>query len=187
MASEIKLQKDWNNLLKMIMDSNKFKDEIETKGFFLSEEKKSFKEYCKEFLGKSFGTNTANYLSKDFWHYQSKILVENNYYLIRTGRGSFAIFDEKRFPRPYLDLKIENPVILDTKDPEGFSDLKRAFKENILENSALEQFNFNYGYNMIIERIFGKREKYYVGIRGNTTRNFDIYFQNINQSDPIKI
>jgi hypothetical protein len=47
--------------------------------------------------------NTANFLSKDFWHQQSRILTDHNYYLIRAGRGSFVILDEIQFPRPFPD------------------------------------------------------------------------------------
>jgi hypothetical protein len=87
--------------------------------------------------------NTANFLSKDFWHQQSRILKDNNLYLIRTGKGSFALLDEKQFPKPYLDLDTKNAIEIPQEEPEGFDNLKRAFWENILENAALEQLRFN--------------------------------------------
>lgn len=120
--------------------------------------------------------NTANFLSKDFWHEQSRILTDNNYYLIRTGRGSFVILDEKQFPRPYLNLDINAAIEIPIRKPDGFEHLKKAFDENVLENAGLEQLRFYAIYERIIENTVGSTQQYYVGVRGNTTRIFDIYF-----------
>lgn len=104
-------------------------------------------------------------------------MTNSGYYLIRTGEGSFAIFDEEIFSSPYLKFTIENVIEIKSVEPDGYDNLKNTFKENILENSALEQLRFNGGYNKIIENVLGEEKEYYVGIRGNTTRTFDVYFQ----------
>ena len=57
--------------------------------------------------------------------------------MIRTGRGSFVILDEKQFPRPYINLSIKNAIKIHIEEPEGFDNLKKAFNENILENAGI--------------------------------------------------
>lgn len=64
-------------------------------------------------------------LSKDFWHEQSRVRTDNNYYLIRTGRGSFVILDEKQFPRPYLNLNIDEAIEIPIRKQDGFEHLKK--------------------------------------------------------------
>jgi hypothetical protein len=116
--------------------------------------------------------NTANFLSKDFWHHQSVILRNKKYYPIRTGEGSFAIFDEKRFARPYLNLDIGNYIKeLVTDEPQGYDHLKSAFKENVLENTILELLRFNGIYDKIIEVVTGRRQNFYVGVLGKHDKN----------------
>ena len=92
----------------------------------------------------ALGFDTANFLSKDFWNQQLVILRNKKFYLIRTSEASFAIFDENRFPRLYLKLHIGNNIKeLVTEEPQGYGHLKSAFKENVLENTGLEQLRFN--------------------------------------------
>jgi hypothetical protein len=106
------------------------------------------------------------------------MLRNKNCYLIRTGEGSFAIFDEHHFSRPYLNLEVNNEVKeLSEEMPQGYDHLKLAFSENILENTGLEQLRFNGIYEKMIEAVVGARQQFYVGVRGNTTRNFDVYFE----------
>ena len=169
--------REWSTILTNITKSNEFKSQITYQGYYLSPEYADFRTYLRKEWNLNSTINTANFLSKDFWHEQSRILRENNYYLIRSGRGSFVILDEKNFPRPYLNLNFENAIEILVKDPEGFDHLKRAFNENILENAGLEQLRFYGIYDKIIEKIVGSIQEYYVGIRGNTTRTFDIYFR----------
>ncbi len=40
---------------------------------------------------------TPSYLSIDFYSRQPKELRDRNCYVIRTGKGNFAIFEENRF------------------------------------------------------------------------------------------
>ena len=94
--------KVWNETIASILDSNEFQTQIQNRGYFVSPEHRTFREYTSKMWGIISTMNTANFLSKDFWHQQSIILRNKNYYLIRTGEGSFAIFDEHSFPRPYL-------------------------------------------------------------------------------------
>jgi hypothetical protein len=65
--------------------------------------------------------------------------------------------------------------------------LKTAFNENILENAGLEQLRFNGIYDKVVEKTLGSRQEYYVGIRGNTTRIFDIFFRKANSQELQKI
>ena len=71
--------------------------------------------------------NTATYLSIDFWSKQSNVLRRNNFFLLRTGRGKFGIFDQKKFPKPYLDLSTKNSIKLDLERDDDFKDLIEAF------------------------------------------------------------
>jgi hypothetical protein len=175
--SNIMEPREWSNILKNIINSNEFKSQITYHGYYLSPEYADFRTYLKKEWNLNSTINTANFLSKDFWHDQSRILRNNNYYLIRSGRGSFVILDEKQFPRPYLNLDLKNAIEIPLRDPEGFNHLKRAFDENILENAGLEQLRFYGVYDKIIENTFGSKQEFYVGIRGNTTKTFDIYFR----------
>jgi hypothetical protein len=77
-----------------------------------------------------------------------------------------------------MNLNIGNNIIdLVIDQPNGFDQLKSAFKENILENTALEQPRFNGVYDKMIKTVVGVSEQYYVRIRGNTTKTFDLYFK----------
>jgi hypothetical protein len=170
--------KVWNETITNILDSNEFKVQMQNRGYFLSPGLRTFREYTNKIWGIISTMNSANFLSKDFWHQQSVILRNKNYYLIRTGEGSFAIFDEHRFLRPYLNLDIVNDFTELSEDaPQGFDHLKSAFRENILENTGLEQLRFNGVYDKMIEAVTGTRHQFYVGVRGNTTRSFDVYFK----------
>jgi hypothetical protein len=42
-------------------------------------------------------------------------------------------------------------------------------------------------YDKVIEKTLGSRQEYYIGIRGNTTRIFDIFFQKANSQELQKI
>lgn len=168
---------DWDKILQQLCNSNQFSSQIQARGYYLSPEYKSFRQYTEKEWNVVSTTNTANFLSKDFWDQQSKVLTNRHQYLIRTGEGSFAIFDETRFPRPYLELNTDNLIELQPKEPVEYENLKTAFKENVLENAALEQLRFNGIYDKLIREITGSEQKYHVGPRGNTTRTFDVYFQ----------
>ena len=179
--------KVWNETIGHILDSDEFKVQMQTKGYFLSPEHRTFREYTNNMWGIISTMNTANFLSKDFWHQQSIVLRNKNYYLIRTGAGSFAIFDEHRFSRPYLNLQKDNHILeLPETAPNGFEYLKSAFNENVLENTGLEQLRFNGIYDKMIETVIGTRQQFYVGVRGNTTRSFDVYFKR-RDSEIVKI
>lgn len=77
---------------------------------------------------------------------------------------------------------------MNTIEPNGYDNLKKAFKESILENTALEQLRFNGGYKKIIADVLGgQEEEYYVSIRGNTTRTFNVYFERKDTNEKILI
>lgn len=108
--SNIMEPKQWSNILTKIIKSNEFENQITYQGYYLSPEYADSKIYLKKEWKLNSTINTANFLSKDFWHDQSRILRENNYYLIRSGRGSVVILDEKHFPRPYLNLNLKDAI-----------------------------------------------------------------------------
>ena len=66
MARIVKLRGDWQTLLEMIIYSDQFKRQIDSKGFFLTEDKRNFKEYCKEIMDRSFGTEYGQLFIKGF-------------------------------------------------------------------------------------------------------------------------
>jgi hypothetical protein len=137
-------RKTWYDILQKIINSEEFQSSIKKQGYFTSPRNyRTFREYTQKVWTTISTTNTATFLSKDFWHEQPTILTNNGYYIIRTGEGSFAIFDEKVFSSPYLKFDIKNVIEIKSVEPDGFGYLKNAFKENILENSALEQLRFN--------------------------------------------
>jgi hypothetical protein len=179
--------KEWSKILENIIESQNFKTQINNHGYYLSPEYADFRTYLKKEWNLNSTINTVNFLSKDFWHQQSRILTDHNYYLIRAGRGSFVILDEKQFPRPYLNLNVKNATEIPVEEPEGFDNLKKAFNENILENAGLEQLRFNGVYDKVMEKTLGSIQEYYIGIRGNTTRIFDIFFQKANSQELQKI
>lgn len=102
--------------------------------------------------------------------------------------GSFAIFDERKYSRPYLQLDIGNDVTeLTADEPAGFDDLKLAFTQNVLENTGLEQLRFNGTFSKMIEILTGRKREFYTGVRGNTNVRFDIYLmRNDSNIDRIK-
>lgn len=77
--------KVWKETIGNILNSDDFKLQIQDKGYYLSPERRTFREYTDKDWGIISITNTANFLSKDFWHYQSKVLRSRGFYLIRTG------------------------------------------------------------------------------------------------------
>ena len=169
------------------MDSD-FQSKIKENGYYTSPKNyRTFREYTQKVWTTISTTNTATFLSKDFWYEQPTILTNSGFYIIRTGEGSFAIFDEKIFPSPYLKFDIKNLIEIDIEEPNGYDNLKNAFKENILENSALEQLRFNGAYKKIIANVLGQEKEYYVGIRGNTTRTFNVYFYRSDTNETIFI
>jgi hypothetical protein len=181
-------RKTWYDILQKIIDSEDFQSKIKEQGYYTSpKDYRTFRQYTQKVWTTISTSNTANFLSKDFWHEQPTILTNNGYYIIRTGEGSFAIFNENIFPSPYLKFNIENVIEISTEEPNGYDNLKTAFKENILENSALEQLRFNGGYKKIIANVLGQEKEYYVGVRGNTTRAFNVYFHRMDTNEKILI
>jgi hypothetical protein len=71
-------------------------------------------------------------------------------------------------------------------EPQGYYHLKSAFKENVIENTGLEQLRFDGVYDKIIELVTGRKQEFYVGVRGNTTRTFDVYLKS-SEGELVKI
>lgn len=119
---------------------------------------------------------TPNYLSIDFYSGQSRELRDKNCFIIKTGKGNFAIFDENRFEKSYLDLDLSIAEELDYEIPKNFEHLDDAFKENLIENFSIEHLWFLGIFNQIIGRISLENECY-IGPRGIKRSIFDVYFK----------
>jgi len=161
----------WENLF----NEEKFQEEMKVNGY--SKERK-FIDYLNKYNIISTknrpGAYTAQNLSIDFYSKQSKYLTEKEYYIIRTGKGKFIIFDKKRFNKPYLDLNTEKFEEIQIELPTEANFILKIYKENFVENAALEILHYVGGYKYILSKE-SKCENYYIGPRGNTVSKFDVY------------
>jgi hypothetical protein len=166
---------------KLIVD-NEFKKSIENNGYF--HWKSSFQDYIKRYNLNLRG-NAPDYLSINFWSEQPSTLTNNGFYVIRLGVGSFAIFKEERFRKPYLDLKIDNAKNILIKQISSHSHLQDAFNEHYNEDANLEHLRILGVYEEILDQICGTKD-YRVGPRGSKKSIFKIYFKDqLNQDNPI--
>ena len=147
------MAKTWDNLLEELIEEPEFKTSIEERGFYKSNV--SLKIFAKKYNFQP-SQNTATYLSINFWSEQSKILRKNNLYLLRTGSGTFGIFDENVFPSPYLQLDTTNSEKLDLNVNDDFKELMDAF-DTRQENAGLEHLNACGVYDSLIEKLFGDK------------------------------
>ena len=160
----------WDGLLEELVDESEFKTSIEEKGFYKSAV--SLKIFVKKYNFHS-SQNTATYLSLDFWSQQSNVLRKKDMYLLRTGSGTFGIFDEKQFPKPYLQLSIENSTNLELEKDDDFRELMNAF-DTRQENAGLEHLNACGVYDSLIRKLYGN-EKWKLGPRGNKRSEFKVF------------
>ncbi|MEM2760628.1 MAG: hypothetical protein QXW73_07555, partial [Nitrososphaerales archaeon] len=172
-----------NNPWEILIKREDFKESIRNKGYYAIPW--SFQSMLKE-LGMQVKGRAPQYLSIDFWSKQSRTLTNNNFYVIRSGRGHSIIFDQEQYPAPYVNLKTDNVKEIQAELPSGFIHLQDAFSRNTLENAALEQLRFLGIYDKIMKELFGDVE-YFVGPRGNRNSRFDVYFNRKDQSNPQKI
>jgi len=164
------MKDDWDNLLEELIDEIEFKTSIEDRGFYKTDV--SLKIFAKKY-GFDPSQNTATYLSLDFWSQQSKILRKKNMYLLRTGSGTFGIFDENVFPKPYLQLDTTNSEKLDLEVNDDFKELMSAF-DTRQENAGLEHLNACGVYDSLVEKLFGDQE-WKLGPRGNKNSEFKVF------------
>ena len=166
----------WDDLLQKTIDTPEFLSEINTKGFWKCDD--SVIKYAKK-NGVELDSNAPNYVSLDFWSKQSEILKDNDYYILRSGGGTFVILDKKQFPNAYLDLSISDYTEMETKEDPEFPELYKAFRKepgdkSKQENSALEHPRALGCYDKLIEGLFGN-VKWYIGPRGGKTSKFKVY------------
>jgi hypothetical protein len=165
-----------------ILNDPKFLKELSTQGHSTE---RNFSEYKTRHKLKLPGS-TPNYLSIDFYSIQSKELRDKNYFVIRTGKGNFVIFDENRFEKPYLDLDLSRAEELSYEIPKNFEHLEDAFKENLIENSSIEHLWFLGVFKQITGKISSEKE-FYIGPRGGKRSTFDVYLRNKKTKETIKI
>jgi hypothetical protein len=177
---------EWDGILGKLIKGPEFISQINQRGFYLSPKGVSFKDYCKTRWGVTPTRNTAGLLSINFWHEQSKILREDQKYLVRTGEGTFAIFNELEFPRPYLMLDehalVRNATRLAGETPPRYRDLQDVFESTPTEDATIEYLRFAGIYDRVIESVTGERHSYVGGIRGGTTVEFELYLRKKNGS-----
>ena len=166
----------WDDLLQKTIDTPEFLSEINTKGFWKCDD--SVIKYAKK-NGVELDSNAPNYVSLDFWSKQSEILKNNDYYILRSGGGTFVILDKKQFPNAYLDLSISDYTEMETKEDPEFPELYKAFRKepedkSKQENSALEHPRALGCYDLLIKELFGN-VRWYVGPRGGKTSKFKVY------------
>ena len=160
----------WNGLLEELVDESEFKASMEENGFYKSAV--SLKIFVKKYNFLS-SQNTATYLSLDFWSQQSSVLRKKGLYLLRTGSGTFGIFDEKQFPKPYVELNTENSTDLELEKDDSFRELMHAF-DTRQENAGLEHLNACGVYDSLIRKLYGN-EKWKLGPRGNKRSEFKVF------------
>ena len=164
----------WAEALQEIIDDPKIKKSIEEKGFHQFPE---WTEFRKKYPVKS---KVAGIISLDFWSRQHKILRKNNYYILRTGGGKFAILDREKFPKPYLDLNVKNAEQLSYDKDPNFKDLWDAFSSVNQEDTGLEHLGGTEVYQSLFRKLFSKEPKlkWRIGPRGNRVSKFKVYAQN---------
>ena len=162
----------WEDVLEIIKPS------IEERGFY--HWNRSFQEFKREFRIDA-PQRAPSYLSLDFWTLQRPELIENDWYVIRLGRGNFAIFSRKEFPRPYLELSISDAKELSLEHKSSFEHMRKSFKildYNLksAENTLLELARY-YGVYAHLTKVFENSTNYQIGPRGNMTQKFDVYMK----------
>ena len=167
---------EWEDLLQKTINTAEFLSEINAKGFWKCDD--SVIKYAKK-NGVKLDSNAPNYVSLDFWSKQSEILKDNDYYILRSGGGTFVILDKKQFPNAYLDLSISDYTEMETKEDPEFPELYKAFRKepgdkSKQENSALEHPRALGFYDLLIKELFGN-VRWYVGPRGGKTSKFKVY------------
>ena len=174
------MEREWADVLHEIIDDPKIKTSIEEKGFHLFP--KWEPDFRREYniIDDDKFKKPPGFISLDFWSSsgpkQHKILRDKNLYILRIGDGKFAILDEGKFSKPYLDLNVRNTEELDFDTDDDFKDLLDAFKV-LPEDPGLEHLNVTGVYNSLITKLFGDT-KWNIGPRGNRVSKFKVYAQN---------
>jgi len=168
-----------SELWKQILEIPLVKEKMREQGYYTST--KSFRQMTSAF-GAQMKLRAPKYLSIDFWSGQPTFLVKRRYYVLRTGKGKFALLDEKVFPRPYLSLQMTLAKELKPNISQRYDQVKRAFEESIQEDAVLERMHFLEIFEQIIADLFGTRE-YFVGPRGSRSSKFEIFLQNRNHEN----
>ena len=152
--------RDWDYILERLLKHPDFVFQINQRGYYLSPKGISFRDYCIKNWGITSTRNTAAFLSINFWHEQSKVLRDDQKYLVRTGEGTFAIFNELDFPRSYLALGeqelISKATRLTGETPSRYMALKEVFESTPSEDATIEYLRFAGIYDKVIESVTGR-------------------------------
>jgi len=158
-----------------------FNERIEERGFYYWD--KSFQDFKQEF-DIDARQRAPTYLSLDFYRQQRPELTDRSWYVIRLGQGSFGIFDEEQFAKPYLDLKTDSAEEINIRSNNAYQHMRKAFKSldfslKSAENTLLELARFYNIFETLIDEVDGSAD-YCVGPRGGMTQQFDLYFKRKN-------
>ena len=159
----------WEPVLKI------FRESIEEQGYYYWNG--TFSEF-KEQYGLKAPRSTPEYLSIDFWSRQRKELTRNGWYILRVGEGSFAVFSEMEFPRPYTQLDTSNAESLESTRSPDIPHLNDAFrlmmeKKASAEDSILELLRFWGVYDSLVNAM-SDSSLFHVGPRGNFKSRFNM-------------
>jgi len=165
----------WNPVIDL------FENEINKNGLF--HWNKSFQAFKRDY-GINAIQKAPQYLSLDFYSQQRPELTELGWYVIRLGRGNFGIFDEKQFPKPYLELSTKKSKEIKIKPKNSHKNMRKAFKSldyslRSSENTLLELSRFYNIFETMVKSVDGSPD-YQIGPRGLTTQKFDLYFKRTN-------
>lgn len=150
---------------------------VDEKGYFLWSD--SFKKFDKKYNLGVPGAAPA-YLSLDFYSQQRPELSERGLYVIRLGLGNFGIFDEKVYPKPYLELNEANLKQIELKKRTDFENMRSAFRIvdgslSSAEDTLIELCRFQGVFKSILGAI--GEDSYEVGPRGFYSSSFPLFFK----------
>lgn len=161
----------WENALEHIQSS------IDERGYYLWN--RSFTDFVKEYKIQAI-QKAPFYLSLDFYSQQRPELTSRGLYVIRLGQGNFGIFDQKVYPKPYLELETASAERLPLDNTPEYGAMREAFRIvdrelSAAEDTLLELCRFHGIFRKVVE-TFGEKG-YQVGPRGLFTSKFPLYFK----------
>jgi len=150
-----------------------FSKSIDINGYYHWDQ--SFTEFKEKYKLEALRT-TPEYLSIDFWSRQRKELRDKGWYILRVGEGSFSVFSEDDFPKPYTHLDYKRAKDLEVTVSANIPPIIESFKlmmnnKASAEDSILELLRVCDAYELVIDSI-SDSTGYHVGPRGNFKSSF---------------
>lgn len=94
-------------------------------------------------------------LSTDFYTQTPPLLKRNELYIVKTGNGNCLIFDEKKFPLPFLKLQglHNDAIILPARLKTGYPMLLQALSAQWNEASFIKALHFMGVFSAIVRKV----------------------------------